>query len=113
MENRIHLPALRPGNRKREYLEYSKIDRARVVYAYLTRDVSTRILDDKILCVPHNYKGYKSWSILAYLGIRKDFRNLFHDYTEQEVLDAFVEAGPAYQNIVKVLRIEEIAPWDE
>lgn len=72
------IPTLKRSNRKREYDLYNQNQIDKVVYKYLFDGVSHRKLDQDVLgLVSADSRGYQAMGILHYLGITKEFKDLF------------------------------------
>ena len=75
------IPPLKRKNRDREFNTYSEALRAKVIYNYLFNGMSHRALDDKIIGLdPDESKGWQSMNILHFLGMRKEYKNIFSGY---------------------------------
>ena len=87
------LPELKPRNRSREFLSYSDVSKAKMIYAYLFSGLGYREIDNQILGMNQgqngwkgNTKGWQSKNTLAYLGITKNHKALFKGITVSEAI---------------------------
>ena len=89
-------PELRFSDREREISEYKTIDERLIsllVHSYLVDGLAFRSMDDICLDIFSRYpdvtnRGYKSQSILSYLGLWKGWKGYFKDSSPVTVLDA-------------------------
>jgi hypothetical protein len=73
----MHFPPLARTERDREYNLYGKTERARVVYEYLFNARSHRWLDDNILKLDFDGRGWQSMGILHHLGLVAAHKGIF------------------------------------
>ncbi len=108
----ILIPDLERSSRSREYNNYTDEQRAAVVKAWLFSKKTHRQIDRDILGIVNwNSRGYQSMGILHYLGLRKEFHNLFHGMTVSESISALKETGnPDFNDIISLLSGNELFP---
>ena len=103
----MHLPELKPSNRSREYYSYSETLRAEVVKSFLFKGITShRELDATILGLnPDITKGFESMNILHYLGLKKNFKNLFYGFGIDEAIEILKKDNQDFQTIIQLLKV--------
>ena len=101
----VKLPKLQPSNRNREFLERSKFERARIVESWLmSGQLSHRAMDDLLLGLnPLETRGWKSMGVLAYLGLKKEFKGLFFGQSLEVAIKALQEDDQNFDLVVDCL----------
>ncbi len=107
----VDIPILNRKDRKREYEYFSAAEHRAVVEAYLFKGMSFRKIEQDILGLDSDYfRGYRSMSILRYLGIGTEFKGLFKDMTvAQAVVELQQTASVDYENIIAILSGREVS----
>ena len=103
----MHLPELKLSNRSREYYSYSETLRAEVVKSFLFKNITNhRELDASILGLDSNItKGFESMNILHYLGLKKNFKNLFYGFKFDEAIEILKKSNQDFKTIIKLLEV--------
>ena len=77
----MSLPKLDPSNRDREYKQRNFEEISQIVHTWLfTNDVGHIEMDKDILGLePLSSKGWQSMGVLHYLGLKREFKGIFHN----------------------------------
>lgn len=75
------IPKLDPSKRDREFKQRNFEEISQIVHTWLfTNDVGHREMDRDILGLdPLSSKGWQSMGVLHYLGLKRDFKGIFHN----------------------------------
>lgn len=107
----MNIPILKRSDRKREYEYFSTEQHQAVVEAYLFKGMSYKKIEEEVLGLNSDYfRGYRSMSILRYLGIRNEFKGLFRGMTiAQAVTELKQLANVDYEDIIAILSGKEFS----
>ncbi|MBM7587933.1 hypothetical protein JOC86_004508 [Bacillus pakistanensis] len=84
-ENEYVFPPLQPRDRNREFNQYDKDIRSKVIFEYLFNERTHRWLDENIIKLDPAYsRGYQSMGILHHLGLRDTHKGIFMDINIEE-----------------------------
>ena len=106
------IPKLDPGKRKSEFQKATFDEKSRIVHTWLFKEhVAHREMDRDILGLdPKLSKGFKSMSILHYLGLKKDFKGIFLDSDLNQAIGQLKSDNQDFEIIIELLEnIEEDA----
>lgn len=108
---KMNIPILKRSDRKREYEYFSTEQHQAVVEAYLFKGMSHRQIERNILGLDSDYfRGYRSMSILKYLGIENEFKGLFRGMTVAQAIAELKQVTNAdYEDIIAILSGKEIS----
>lgn len=111
----MDIPKLNRSIRSREYNSYQQIIIDNIVYDYLFNGLSHRKLDEKYTHMAPSYsRGYQSMGILHYLGIRKDFKGIFHNRNLADVIiELENQKDNDYLQIINILRNANSLQYEE
>ena len=75
------IPKLDPSRRDREYKQRNFEEVSQIAHTWLfTNDVGHREMDRDILGLdPLSSKGWQSMGVLHYLGLKREFKGIFHN----------------------------------
>ncbi len=107
----MNIPILKRDERKREYEYFSVEQHLAVVEAYLFKGMSFRQIERDILGLDSDYfRGWRVRSILRYLGIGAEFKNLFRGMTAAQAVDELKQTACAdYEDIIAILSGREVS----
>jgi hypothetical protein len=98
-------PALKHADRDREYYTYSTDLRARVVYEYLFNRRSHRWMDENVLKLDFDGRGFQSMGILHYLGLVNEHKGVFNGSSVNDAVKVLEAEGTlAHARIAEHLR---------
>ncbi|WP_254904634.1 HNH endonuclease [Clostridium tyrobutyricum] len=96
------VPKLEPVKRNREYNNYGELQKDKVVYYYLfISGMSNRKMDKQILKLnPGKSNGYQSMGILHYIGLKKQHKGIFIDYSISQAINVLMQQDKMHFAIV-------------
>jgi hypothetical protein len=108
------IPKLDPSGRDREYKHRSFEEISKIVYTWLfTKDVGHREMDRDILGLdPLFTKGYQSMGVLHYLGLKKEFKGIFHKSDLNYAIDSLKRDEQDFSFIIELLESTSV-DYDE
>lgn len=103
------LPKLQPSNRNREFLERSEVERAKIVESWLMfGQLSHRAMDDLLLGFDsRETRGWKSMGVLAYLGLKKEFKGFFAGVSYDKAIGILMEDNQNFELVINYLRLSK------
>jgi len=83
------IPKLDLSKRDREYKQRNFEEVSQIVHTWLfTTDVGHREMDRDILGLdPLSFKGWQSMNVLHYLGLKKEFKGIFHNFNLNQAIE--------------------------
>jgi len=101
----MRIPKLKPSNRSGEYYSYSKGVRAKIFEFFLFKGITKhRELDEKVLNLNSTQtKGFESMNILHYIGLKKDFKNLFLEISVREAISILEKDTQDFTELIEHL----------
>ena len=101
----MSLPKLDPSNRDREYKQRNFEEISQIVHTWLfTNDVGHREMDRDILGLdPLLSKGWQSMGVLHYLGLKKEFKGIFHNADLNQAISDLKSDEQDFSFIIELL----------
>ena len=101
----MSLPKLDPSNRDREYKQRNFEEISQIVHTWLfTNDVGHREMDRDILGLdPLSSKGWQSMGVLHYLGLKKEFKGIFHNSDLNQAISDLKSDEQDFSFIIELL----------
>ena len=99
------LPKLDPSGRDREYKQRTFDEISRIVQTWLfSDDVGHREMDRDILGLdPLSSKGWQSMGVLHYLGLKKEFKGIFHNTDLKHAIQQLKSDEQDFNPIIELL----------
>jgi|GEM_PF-1128402 Predicted restriction endonuclease len=101
----VDIPVLRWVDRDREYRSYTEKLRDKIVYEYLFKGVSHRLLDKDIIGIDSEYsRGWQSMGILHHLGLQNEHKGIFKGIDVVNAINILRDKDKIhYKNIIQCL----------
>jgi len=99
------IPKLDPSRRDREYKQRNFEEISQIVHTWLfANDVGHREMDRDILGLdPLSSKGWQSMGVLHYLGLKKEFKGIFHNAELHQSIDQLRSDEQDFSFIIELL----------
>jgi hypothetical protein len=99
------IPKLIPSRRDREYKQRNFEEISQIVHTWLfTNDVGHREMDRDILGLdPLSSKGWQSMGVLHYMGLKKDFKGIFHNSDLNQAIEYLKSDEQDFSLIIELL----------
>ena len=99
------IPKLDPSKRDREYKQRNFEEVSQIAHTWLfTNDVGHREMDRDILGLdPLSSKGWQSMGVLHYLGLKKDFKGIFHNAELNVAINHLKSSDQEFSFIIELL----------
>ncbi|MDQ0087608.1 hypothetical protein J2T12_001002 [Paenibacillus anaericanus] len=81
------LPIPEPVLRSREYEQYNDEQRSNILIEYLLRGHSHRWIDEHVLGLDVDSRGYQSMGVLHHLGLKNVYKGIFKGLTVSEAVE--------------------------
>ena len=103
------IPKLRTSKRIREFKSYNFDEKSRIIREWLfSKNNSHREIDRDILELDPNYtKGWQSMGVLHFLGLRKEFKGIFHGLKLKEGIKKLKDNEQDFSQIINYLENKE------
>lgn len=100
------LPKLKTSGRAREYRLRSYSEIAKIVEIWLFHsDIGHREMDRDVLGLdPSMSRGYQSMGVLHFLGLKKEFKGIFHEIERDEAISHLESDEQNFDFIIELLR---------
>jgi 5-methylcytosine-specific restriction enzyme A len=101
----MKIPSIQRKSRSREFDAYSDELRASVVRGWLFLGKTHRELDEEVLGLDRALtKGYQSMGILHFLGLKKEFRNIFNGLSDSKAVAILEADSQDFSHIISYLK---------
>jgi len=99
------IPKLNYSERDREFKLYNSYEKSLICKGWLFSDADHRQLDKDILGLdPDKSKGFQSMGVLHYLGLKKEFKNIFKEQNLHVAIDYLNDDSQDFDLIIKLLK---------
>ncbi len=104
---KIEIPNLQFEDKASVFKKHTNIEISDTIKGWIIYGDTHRQLDKKIFNLnPTERKGWESWSILAHLGLKKEFKGLFKDMTVDNVINVLKKDKQDFSQIISYLKLE-------
>ena len=99
------IPKLDPSGIDREYKQRNFEEISQIVHTWLfTNDVGHREMDKDILGLdPLSSKGWRSMNVLHYLGLKREFKGIFHNSDLNQAISDLKSDEQDFSFIIELL----------
>ncbi len=98
------MPKLNQSGRDREFKLYNNYEKSLICKGWLFSNVDHRQLDKDILALDSDKsKGFQSMSVLHYLGLKKEFKNIFKEQSLRAAINNLKNDSQDFDLIIELL----------